>query len=106
MLFFFIFSVNDRESVLEEGEFDCPYCQTTRPYVYKEVRPYVSLYFLPLFPVGGGREFVQCQVCGNVFEPDVLPPLEKPKGKRKPKTFTEIMENAPEPTYEEDPYRQ
>jgi uncharacterized Zn-finger protein len=103
MLFFFIFSVNDREKVIETGEFDCPYCGTTRQYLYKEARPYVSLYFIPLFPVGGGREFVECDFCHNVFEPELAPlEKEKRKGKRKPKTVGELMENAVEPLTEDE----
>lgn len=98
MLFFFIFSMNDREKVVDSGEFECPYCQTIRPYLYKEVRPYVSLYFIPLFPLGQGRAYVECEVCHNHFEADIV---EKAKNKPKRKTVDELFESARQPAEDE-----
>ncbi len=76
-----IFGTRAKTTDLDEGEFFCPMCQARRRYVHKQARPHFALYFIPLFPVGQGTEFVECQTCGRAFEPGVLalqPPERKP----------------------------
>ncbi len=67
-----IFGTRARTQVLDEGEFTCPRCGVRRRYQRKQARPYFALYFIPIFPVGQGMEFVECQTCGAAFEPEVL----------------------------------
>jgi hypothetical protein len=67
-----IFGTRSRTKDLDSGQFFCPHCQGQRQYVRKEARPYFTLYFLPIFPVGKGGEFVECQTCGRAFESGVL----------------------------------
>lgn len=67
-----IFGTRARTRILDEGEFYCPQCRMARRYTRKQARPYFALYFVPVFPVGQGREFVECKTCGTAFEPGVL----------------------------------
>ncbi len=67
-----IFGTRAKTQVLGEGEFTCPQCRVRRRYQRKQARPYFALYFIPIFPVGKGLEFVECQTCGRAFEPAVL----------------------------------
>lgn len=67
-----IFGTRAKTRTLDEGEFFCPQCRMQRHYQRKEARPHFALYFIPVFPVGQGREFVECQTCGTAFEPRVL----------------------------------
>lgn len=76
-----IFGTGPRRERVDEGEFFCPHCQTTRHYERLNVRNYFRLYFIPLIPLGDGREVVVCTTCNNGFDPQVLL-MEKPKPKR------------------------
>jgi predicted RNA-binding Zn-ribbon protein involved in translation (DUF1610 family) len=79
--FIFIIGVHPRETVIDRGPFYCPHCGQSRHYTQKEVRPYLSLYFIPLFPVGSAQTLYQCDTCRMSFDVDVLqhPQPEKPK---------------------------
>jgi hypothetical protein len=75
-----IFGTRARTKIVGEGEFFCPSCRGKRRYQHKEGRPYFALYFIPIFPVGEGRSYVECQTCGTAFDPAVLqmePPARK-----------------------------
>lgn len=82
MRFIFIVSIHNREKLIGQGEFECPHCRVGRGYQRKEVRPYLSFYFIPLFPVGKTEDVIQCQTCANLFEPAVIKRQEREKPKR------------------------
>ena len=66
-------------STVEDGEFHCPRCDERNEYKLKQVRPFFTLFFLPIFPIGGAQRYVECGQCGTPFEADVLnyePPTE------------------------------
>lgn len=67
-----IFGTRPRTKTVDSGQFNCPQCRAQRRYELKEARPYFTLYFLPVFPVGEARQFVECEACGTAFTPDVL----------------------------------
>ncbi|MBN1966833.1 MAG: zinc ribbon domain-containing protein [Anaerolineae bacterium] len=67
-----IFGTRPRGKTIDSGEFYCPHCRALRRYELKESRPYFTLYFLPVFPVGEARQYVQCETCGTAFTPDIL----------------------------------
>lgn len=67
-----IFGTRNRTKTLDSGQFFCPRCQAQRHYERMQARPYFALYFVPIFPVGEGREYIQCSTCGAAFETRVL----------------------------------
>jgi hypothetical protein len=64
---------------LDSGRFYCPRCDASADYHLKQVRPFFTLYFIPLFPVGSAERYVECRGCGGTFKEEVLdmePPSE------------------------------
>lgn len=54
------------------GRFVCPNCGP-QEYRLKKVRRYVTLYFVPVFPMGGEKgEYVECRRCKTAWSTDVL----------------------------------
>jgi hypothetical protein len=80
---FIIFGTYPHTTIVSKGKFYCPHCSVEkgdqRQYERKKVRNYFSLYFVPMVPLGAGQEFVVCQFCGNVWQPNVLDMTFKPK---------------------------
>jgi predicted RNA-binding Zn-ribbon protein involved in translation (DUF1610 family) len=77
---FIIWGSRGITSTKDRGEFYCPRCNRDRiEYALKSTRPWFTLYFIPLFPVGGSERYVECQRCGGTFREEVLdyePPTE------------------------------
>lgn len=77
---FIIWGSRGITSTLETGEFYCPRCNRDKlPYSLKSTRPWFTMYFIPLFPIGGTEKYVECQRCGGTFREEVLdyePPSE------------------------------
>jgi hypothetical protein len=66
-------------STLQHGEFHCPRCDAREEYKLENVRPFFTLFFIPLFPVGGGQRYVECLGCRGTYREEVLqykPPSE------------------------------
>jgi hypothetical protein len=59
-------------STLQSGSFYCPSCDGESDYILKQVRPFFTLYWLPLFPIGGAERYVECRRCGGAFKEGVL----------------------------------
>ncbi len=56
----------------EEYSFFCPDCGETSVGHRKEVRQFLTLYFIPLIPLSVSRQFIECDQCRAAFEMDVL----------------------------------
>ena len=69
---FVIMGTKEKNKEIGHGQFFCPTCKTTRHYVQYESAPYFSLYFIPLFKLGSAKNYIQCQVCHNIFSSDLL----------------------------------
>jgi len=67
-----IWGSRGRERKIGEGEFYCPNCQRRCRYHRKRLGRYFTLYFIPLFETKKYGEFVECQVCGRTFKPEIL----------------------------------
>jgi hypothetical protein len=67
-----IYGHRKREKDIAEGEFSCPRCQARRPFKYKQMGRYLTLFFIPLFRLARLGEYVECQVCLTTFTSDVL----------------------------------
>ena len=59
-------------STVARGEFFCPKCNAAKPYQRKVARPFLTLYFVPVVPIGGLREFVLCRNCRERFDSSIL----------------------------------
>lgn len=66
-----IFGTKVRHKNIGEGEFLCPKCQATTRYIHKRAVRSFTLYFIPIFPIQQLGEFVECQMCGAAFQPEV-----------------------------------
>ncbi len=69
----FIFGITPKQTASVTGEFQCPICETTRTYRLRSQRSYVSVFFLPLFPVGKEQRILQCTECHTVLPEKFLP---------------------------------
>ncbi len=67
-----IFGSRVREKEIASGQFNCPNCKATRPYIQKQIGKYFALYFIPLFKTSDLGDFVECQVCHQKYKPEVL----------------------------------
>lgn len=54
------------------GLFRCPNCGSTQNFRLRASRPFLTLYFIPVLPIGALQEYVQCTNCKDSFETDVL----------------------------------
>jgi hypothetical protein len=59
---------------LDGGVFDCPSCVARRRYLRRREEAYVSVFFVPLGPVGDGADFVECLACGGTFNESATQP--------------------------------
>jgi len=67
-----IFGTQPRSSLTSMGEFHCPSCDTKRRFKRVRVRRMFSLFFVPIFPVTDASEYVECEACGDTFNPAIL----------------------------------
>lgn len=67
-----IYGYRNREIELGTGQFHCAKCEIQRPYRHKKIVRYFTLFFIPLFPLGKLSEYVECQVCGRTYQPEIL----------------------------------
>ena len=56
----------------DRGNFYCPSCRTNQPYRLRSRRPFLTIYFIPVVPVGGAESFVQCENCKDCWDESVL----------------------------------
>ena len=59
-------------STRERGGFFCPECSIDRNFRRRASRPFLTLYFIPVIPIGGLSEFIECESCRLQFDDDVL----------------------------------
>ena len=50
------------------GSFHCPACQQDRVFRHRVRRQFLTLYFIPLIPLGSLGEFVECTTCRGAFD--------------------------------------
>lgn len=59
-------------STLDSGRFTCPNCDCLQSYRVRSSRPFLTVYFVPVFPIGGLETYVQCNDCKQAFEMAIL----------------------------------
>lgn len=67
-----IIGSTDLTSKLGRGTFFCPQCECRTGYQLKSSRPFLTLYFIPVFPLGNAERNVECIRCGFRFPERVL----------------------------------
>jgi hypothetical protein len=66
------FGTRLRTRVRGSGTFHCPFCFQSRAYRHLETRTWIHLFWIPLIPLGGPQEVVECSVCGGQWSPAAL----------------------------------
>jgi len=56
----------------ERGDFYCPTCTGQQTYRLRSSRPFLTLYFIPVVPIGGLEWFVHCDQCRSTWDLTVL----------------------------------
>lgn len=59
-------------STHSSGLFRCPECGDTQSFRLRASRPFLTLYFIPILPIGALQEYVECRHCKSSYEPDIL----------------------------------
>jgi hypothetical protein len=54
------------------SEFFCPHCFVIRPYDLKPMSKEITFYPIPFLEANEPSHVVECQVCKNAFDPEVL----------------------------------
>jgi uncharacterized tellurite resistance protein B-like protein/transcription elongation factor Elf1 len=62
----------DWASTRLKGRFRCPTCDQPQDFRLRLSRPFLTLYFIPIIPIGGKHEYVECRNCRDAFETAVL----------------------------------
>lgn len=62
----------DWPKTLETGDFFCPVCDRSQKFRRRSSRPFLTIYFIPVVPIGGLQEYVECQLCKTNFESIIL----------------------------------
>ena len=79
-MFFFIAGIQPKTVELDAPSRMCPKCGLYQAQL-KRVDHYLSLFFIPLFPVKKGNPFLECRRCAGVFTESGQPWFEPfPKG--------------------------
>ena len=55
------------QPVIDTGSFDCPKCHQQRSYQRKLIKNWISIYFIPIIPIGSSGEVLQCTKCKIEF---------------------------------------
>lgn len=71
-MFFFIGGIQPKTVILDSAPRLCPACGLAQARL-KRIDHYLSLFFIPLFPVKRGEPVVICDRCGAVSSPDQPP---------------------------------
>lgn len=71
-MFFLIAGITGVEREQATGVFNCPHCRTSTRYSRRKVTRTISVFFIPVIPIGDMGEVVRCEQCRSKFHPDVL----------------------------------
>ena len=66
-MFFFIGGIQPKTVLVDKQPRSCPACGHVGVYL-KRVDHYVSLFFIPLFPVKRGTPFLMCEKCNTILD--------------------------------------
>ncbi|MCD6266265.1 MAG: zinc-ribbon domain-containing protein [Deltaproteobacteria bacterium] len=66
-MFFFIGGIQPKTVTVDKQARTCPSCGHVEVYL-KRVDHYISLFFIPLFPVKRGAPFLICENCNTIID--------------------------------------
>jgi len=66
-MFFFIGGIQPKTVLVDRQARTCPACGHLKVFL-KRVDNYVSVFFIPLFPVKRGTSFLTCENCNTIFD--------------------------------------
>jgi hypothetical protein len=69
---FIIYGWKTSPRVIAQGDFHCPSCRQPTPYEHVDMAQYITLFFIPIIPIGSAGKFVKCQLCQSAFTEAVL----------------------------------
>ena len=58
--------------VVARSDFHCPSCRETQTGTRRLVRPWLTLYFVPVLPIGSVQTHVRCDGCQTHWDPTVV----------------------------------
>lgn len=67
-----IFGTKNITTSPEKGDFNCPSCATKQAFRHRRVRRFFHLYFIPLIPLNTLGEYVECKICKDTYDINVL----------------------------------
>lgn len=67
-----IWGSKGKEKTIGRGEFHCPACNASSPYLHRRVARYFTLYFIPICRTSILGEYIACQRCSNSFSVEIL----------------------------------
>lgn len=56
----------------ERGEFQCPSCKSLQSYRLRVKRPWLTLYLIPVVPIGSIELTIECDACRCNWDPSIL----------------------------------
>ncbi|MFO0941768.1 MAG: zinc-ribbon domain-containing protein [Pirellulales bacterium] len=56
------------------GQFYCSKCLAMSPYRHRSSRPFLTIYFIPVIPIGGTTKFVECSTCKLQYPESIIAP--------------------------------
>lgn len=56
----------------ERGEFQCPSCKSLQSYRLRAKRPWLTLYLIPVVPIGSIELTIECDSCRCNWDPSIL----------------------------------
>lgn len=56
----------------DSGRFHCPNCGDNVPYRERQVREWLTLYFIPVLPLGISGKYVECERCTQAYDPAIV----------------------------------
>lgn len=72
-----IFGTKTIPTALKKGEFNCPNCQKKRKYTLQRFKKYFHIFFIPLIPIDGLGDGLECGYCLSNYIPGTVLPIEE-----------------------------
>jgi hypothetical protein len=65
-----IYGLRNRGKTLGQRVLNCPNCHRDAMTIATQTRPWFTLFFIPIFPVGAKKTIARCGLCGYQYQVD------------------------------------